>query len=213
MVIPLNLIQVSACGKQLKNRIERIEVKVMNGGDQKAKDLFVKYNGSHFYMDREEEGKLYRSYGISADQENVWRDEMLNTIVSRMENSRAPAYEYIKACKLVEQCKVVTMFHSLYTCLDTRYKSQDSISTIYMLNAFFDMVTFLSKRGMSKEIKADNCVDLADQILEYLSALVSNDTFITTDAYGVGMFVEKEIIEDQLARDKANWNNIKGGLR
>ena len=42
---------------------------------ERAKELFLKYNGNRFYMDREGEGSEYDSYHISKETEEMWTEE------------------------------------------------------------------------------------------------------------------------------------------
>ena len=46
-----------------------------------AKELFLKYSGSHFQMEREGDYAAYRSYGVSRDQEASWARERLRELL------------------------------------------------------------------------------------------------------------------------------------
>ena len=54
----------------------------------KAKELFIKYNGSHFHMEREMEYTQYKSYGISPKMEKEWSVELRNALLVKLEGEK-----------------------------------------------------------------------------------------------------------------------------
>lgn len=51
-----------------------------------AKQLFMKYGGSFFHMDREGEYEHYKSLGISREQEKVWIEEYQRDLLKSIES-------------------------------------------------------------------------------------------------------------------------------
>ncbi len=53
----------------------------------KAKDLFLKYGGSHFHMERDGCYDRYLEFGVSKDQEEAWlKDYELLLLEKALEN-------------------------------------------------------------------------------------------------------------------------------
>ena len=50
----------------------------MKTGMERAKELFIKYSGNRFYMDRNGDRHEYESYSIPKETEEEWRSEYLS---------------------------------------------------------------------------------------------------------------------------------------
>ena len=50
---------------------------IMNNKD-KAKKIFFDYACRHFHMDRDGIGEVYKKFGISKAQEEIWRQEYIS---------------------------------------------------------------------------------------------------------------------------------------
>ena len=51
---------------------------------KEAKEIFMRYGGNRFHMDREGDGELYDSFGISEQQERIWMEEYQQDLMSRL---------------------------------------------------------------------------------------------------------------------------------
>ena len=45
---------------------------------ERAKEIFLKYNGNHFYMDRNGDGYEYASYHVPKETEEIWAKEIIS---------------------------------------------------------------------------------------------------------------------------------------
>lgn len=50
----------------------------------KAKDLFMKYNGSYFHMTREGDYDKYKQYNVTKDQELIWKSELVDKLCNEL---------------------------------------------------------------------------------------------------------------------------------
>ena len=62
---------------------------------EKAKEIFMKYQGNHYGMDLDGEYELYKSYGVPRRIERKWLAELKEICISRL-NSETNEKKYIK---------------------------------------------------------------------------------------------------------------------
>lgn len=55
---------------------------------KRAKELFLKYSGSRFHMDREGEGAEYESFHISKETEEMWTEEYISAFLNTKPNGK-----------------------------------------------------------------------------------------------------------------------------
>lgn len=62
-----------------------VEVEAVNGSlPNEAKELFMKYDGSFFHMDREGDYERYKSFGVSRELEEAWTEELRNELLTKI---------------------------------------------------------------------------------------------------------------------------------
>ena len=58
----------------------------MKNSLEEAKNMFIKYNGSHFFMSREDDYEKYKGYNISKEQELIWINEIQQKNISEIKS-------------------------------------------------------------------------------------------------------------------------------
>jgi hypothetical protein len=68
-----------------------------------AKELFTKYDGSFFFMDREGEYDKYRQYGISKEQEILWTEEIQQHYLLNVKNEDVAGLSFLALAGSLER--------------------------------------------------------------------------------------------------------------
>ena len=66
----------------------------------RAKEIYVGYNGSSFFMQRERVYDEYKSYNISKEQELAWKEELVEILYNQL--SFEDSYAFHKLAMIAE---------------------------------------------------------------------------------------------------------------
>ncbi len=129
---------------------------------EKAKEIFMKYQGDHYGMDLDGEYDLYKSYGVPRRIERKWLAELKEICISRLD-SETNEKKYIKkfwdAIEVLNRLKDIDGLIDLLINTSQRAKqmttiplvlwAEDLIRTAIRIKEFIEDATFLAK---TKEI-------------------------------------------------------------
>ena len=102
----------------------------------RAKELFLKYNGNRFFMDREGDGSEYESYRVSKEMEKEWAEEYISSFLKSGLRGREALRCYTAASELVRR--------------DSGYKRLDALLYYPLKSVNLDDVTVLFMLGYQK---------------------------------------------------------------
>ncbi len=115
---------------------------------ERAKELFLKYNGNRFYMDREGEGGEYESYHVSKETEEMWAKEAVSSFLESKPQGRKALCAYISASELAKSGG--DWDRCLYYPLQS--EQLDDVTVLFMLPHSFRMAErAVKKQSFSKE--------------------------------------------------------------
>ena len=129
---------------------------------EKAKEIFMKYQGNHYGMDLDGEYDLYKSYGVPRRIERKWLAELKEICISRLD-SETNEKKYIKkfsdAIEVLNRLKDIDGLIDLLINTSQHAKqmttipliiwAEDLIEKAIRIKEFFEDATFLAK---TKEI-------------------------------------------------------------
>jgi hypothetical protein len=75
----------------------------MKTREERAKELFLKYNGNRFYMDREGDGSEYEGYHIPKETEELWAKEFIFGFLKTELKGREALHAYSTAAELLKR--------------------------------------------------------------------------------------------------------------
>ena len=121
---------------------------------ERAKELFLKYNGNRFFMDREGDGKEYESYRVPKETEKAWAEELVSSFLESGLQGKEVLRSYSAAADLVRKdMRVVTWDEILYYPL--RAAQLDDVTILFMLGASFRMAENAARKGRFSKAETD----------------------------------------------------------
>lgn len=100
-----------------------------------AKEMYIYFLGSSFYMDREGVYQQYQSFNPTSEDELAWRQELIETLVAKL-----PDTEVLYELKQLEA-------HEALPLLATRLKSGDGFLRCRIAETIWDIVHTLRIRN------------------------------------------------------------------
>ena len=172
---------------------------------ERAKELFLKYNGSHFHMDREGDGAEYNSYHISRATEEMWAEEVITGFLDSKLQGREALRAYASVTEMIK-CDNQNWEDCLYYPL--RAEHLDDVTILYMLNASFRMAeTAVRKHRFSRE-DADAYLTELNRYIEAVQIRAENGTMKRSADYTAQEFSDPVYIADYLKQLKQKWNEL-----
>ena len=119
-----------------------------------AKELFLKYNGNRFHMDREGEGGEYESYHISRETEEMWTEELISSFLTsdmcgkEAFRTYAAMTELLKTDRQNENWDTILYYPLRTECLD-------DVTILYMLPDSFRMAEKAVNKNCFSKVEAD----------------------------------------------------------
>lgn len=116
-----------------------------------AKEIFVKYGGSHFHMEREGDYEYYKSLGISQEQERLWIKEYQQELLVkiRAENIISPIFS-----RLTSTIRSYNDFSGLQMVIELaneKWKFMDTFSQMRMAEEILRIVeSFINNTEQTK---------------------------------------------------------------
>ena len=105
---------------------------------ERAKELFFKYSGNRFFMDREGDGNEYESYNVSKETEKAWAKEFVSFFLESGLQGKEALRNYSAAAELTGRYGEDKSFDAvLYYPL--RAAQLDDVTILFMLGASFRM--------------------------------------------------------------------------
>lgn len=158
----------------------------MTNNIQLAKEIFIKYGGNKFYMEREGEYALYKSFDISKDQEVEWITEYHKEIVTKIKaekNANTFITMFNELSNSIILFKDIDSFESILDIVKEKNTALDSFTRLRMTEETYNIVDALSKNSIKKNIVLTNAKKL---ILEILDSIIKTPITIDNDYYRIG---------------------------
>lgn len=91
----------------------------------RAKEIYVGYNGSSFFMQREGVYDEYKSYNISKEQEIAWKEELIEILYNQL--SFEDGYAFYKLAVIAENYHDQSIVEKLITYISNNKTKGDSL--------------------------------------------------------------------------------------
>ncbi len=133
-----------------------------------AKELFLKYGGSFFYMDREGEYERYKGYGVSKELEETWLQEWRIDLLRVMDGEDDGVKLRLAVGTLVDSIWNRGDYAQVYPMLEIikrKALTMDSFSQVLVAEALAKLVDSCKERRQERAMVGD-IVAMATEILE-----------------------------------------------
>lgn len=111
----------------------------------RAKEIFLIYNGNHSAMANDGIYEEYKSYGVSEEQEDIWRISFSDE-VKKLAYSDNFRVDFVKACSYVRKSKKSDKLDELFYYLFSEKAEQcENSGKLQMADAFIDAVISVDK--------------------------------------------------------------------
>lgn len=170
----------------------------------KAKEVFLKYSGNHFYMERGGEYENYKKYSISDIQEELWLNEYQNELLSKVENEDIATHSFSQLIDVLRRTKNMVFFQLLLDIVKRKEGNLDTFSQILMAEGILNIAESLKGNTETENVKmAFQARQLA---LSMLNSSIKKP--VTVASY----FSNLGYLKDVLTEDKI-LNRIKNIIR
>lgn len=123
----------------------------MGINDLRAKDIFFKYGGSHFYMEREGEYSEYKEYKISKEQEDRWIQEYQKGLLTQIKNDEIVQQNFNSLCTSIRQYKNLDYLKELVEVVIDKGQILDTFSIMLMAEGILGIVESLEKSNLGND--------------------------------------------------------------
>jgi len=110
-----------------------------------AKELFIKYVGSHYQMERVGVLDKYRKYNINFEIEKGWLNEYFTELIEKLDSSESPDIIFSRLCNVMKATKSSNKMEYLMEVLNLNITNWDSFIRLRIAEELQDLIDFFSK--------------------------------------------------------------------
>ena len=174
---------------------------------ERAKELFLKYSGNRFFMDREGDGKEYESYRVPKETEKAWAEEFVSSFLESGLQGKEVLRSYSAAADLVRKdMGVVTWDEILYYPL--RAAQLDDVTILFMLGVSFRMAENAARKGRFSKEEADTYLCELDSYCIKAIARTEDGTMTRHEDYVMREFSDPVYVAEYLKGIKDKWKGL-----
>lgn len=174
----------------------------------RAKELFLQYNGNRFYMALDGKEQEYDSYQVSKETEEAWRRECLDQFLQQKQYEKqalkayAAAVDFLKSDRSDEDWKTF-----LYYPLTSEWL--DDVTVLFMLPLSFRLAEKWKKKGRFSKLEAEEYLKTMDAFLEEVHKRAQTGTLTRAEDYVLQEFSDPVYVESYTKDLKEKWMKLK----
>lgn len=174
---------------------------------ERAKELFLKYNGNRFHMEREGDGSEYESYHISKETEEMWTEELISSFLETKMRGMEAYRTYTSVTELLKSARKNKAWDiCLYYPLRTEHL--DDVTILYMLGSSFRMAEKAVKKHCFSQEEADAYLQELGQYIQSVQLRAEKGTLTRSEDYVLQEFSDPVYLADYLAGLKQKWHDL-----
>lgn len=171
---------------------------------ERAKELFLKYNGNRFYMDHDGEGYKYESYHVSKETEEGWAKEFIDDFLNTKLYGKEAIRAYITATELLKSDRKNDDWEKcLYYPL--RADHLDDVTILYMLPISFRMAEKAMKKNSFSPQEAASYREELDAYSRKVLDRAAKGTLTRATDYVMQEFSDPAYVEKYLDELRQKW--------
>lgn len=174
---------------------------------ERAKELFLKYNGSRFFMDRERDGSEYESYRVPKEMEKAWAEEFVSSFLESRLQGKEALRSYNAAAELIRKDSENKRWDDiLYYPL--RAAHLDDVTALFMLSSSFRMAEYASKKCLFSKENIEAYLCELDSYCRKAIARAEDGTLSRSEDYFMREFSDPVYVAEYLDDLKKKWGNL-----
>lgn len=130
-----------------------------------AKEIFFKYGGSYFHMERDGQLTKYKDFNVDESMESLWFKEYQEEIITQIQNGKSIDISLTRLCRVMRQTKDDEYLETLFTTLSTILKSADTFVRLRVAEELQEVINFFLINGIGDIDKLENYKSLTIDIL------------------------------------------------
>lgn len=172
--------------------------------DFRAKELFFKYGGSHFHMEREGEYSKYRGYNISREQEYKWIKEYQGDLLERIKNEKIVSGNFYSLCASIEEYGSLNSLKELVIVTKDKSEVLDTFSLLLSTEAILRVVDSIKDDFRGKDI-----LNFAKDVsLDILKSLLIRPVTVAVSYFSTVSLIDlhnEQAILDRIKEELDTW--------
>lgn len=144
-----------------------------------AKELFLKYGGSYFHMERDGQLTKYKGYSIDASTEKEWLREYQEEIISKIQAGNSMDVYLTRLCSVMRQIKDDEYLETLFSTLGESLKNADTFVKLRIAEELQEVIKFFVTNNIGDMYKLSDYKNLTIDILRKVISqpiVISEDT-------------------------------------
>ena len=144
-----------------------------------AKEIFLKYGGSYFHMDRDGQLTKYKGHNIEESTEKVWLKEYQEEIIAQIQAGNSIEVYLNRLCSVMRQIKDDEYLETLFNTLEKSLKNADSFVSLRIAEELQEVIKFFATNNIGDMKKLVNYKNLTIDIFRKLTSkpiVISHDT-------------------------------------
>jgi len=107
-----------------------------------AKEIFFKYGGSYFHMERDGQLIKYKNYDIDIRTEKIWLREYQEEIIAQIQAGNSIDVYLTKLCSVIRQIKDDEYLEKVLNTLEENLKSADTFIKLRIAEELQEVIKF-----------------------------------------------------------------------
>ncbi len=171
-----------------------------------AKEIFMKYYGSHFQMEREGEYSYYKSLNISKEQEKSWFIECRCELMLNIKKEKIVSFYFSYLASVIKRSKDIEGLELLLNIVREKRENSDTFSCILMAEELLRITESLHSVCNEKSRVIVDARSLALDVLRKTTEKpIKFDSYYLNLGYLKDILTEKKI-KDRLQRLDDKWH-------
>lgn len=177
----------------------------MSSNIQLAKEIFLKYCGSHFHMEREGEYKLYKSFNITKEQEKPWIKELQKELLEKVKEDDAVGHNFNLLCSSIRQYYSLDILKELVDYVNSRKEVFDTFSMMLMAEGVLGIVESFERSNLRNHETVEFARAVSIEILECLLNRPISIAPIYLQDGDLAELSNHKYIQKRIRKELANW--------
>lgn len=143
-----------------------------------AKEMFLKYCGSYFYMERDGQLIRYKGYNVDASTEREWLKEYQEEIITQIQVGNSSDVYVSRLCRVMRQIKDDEYLEKLFNTLSRSLKKSDTFVRLRIAEELQEVIKFFISNNIGDMKKLAN---YNNQTIYILRNVISQPFVISED--------------------------------
>jgi hypothetical protein len=174
---------------------------------ERARELFLRYNGNRFYMDHDGVGYEYDGYHVPKETEAAWARESVLGFLGSKTRGKEALRAYSAAAEFVGRAELVGFWER---CLFYPFRAEhlDDVTTLFMLSRSYRMAESAAKRRRLLRSAVDAYVRELDGYIRRIQERMAAGTLTRDADYDMNEFSDPVYVEDYLSDLRKKWAGV-----